>query len=797
MKNKKKILILISLVFFINLEKAFSEQFNFEATEIQIKDAGNILLAKNDVKIISDNGIQIIADSFLYNKTSLILIVEGNVEIIDDKNDLKMYGEKFTYDKNNEKIFSEFKVNVLLNDRYKLISNELSYFIKEKIIKSKKKSILTDDLNNIIESDDFNYSITDGIFKTNKLIYKDNMGNKHTIDSAMLNTNNDQIIGKDLEINFNKDTFGNSDNDPRLKGNAIFQKKNRTKITKGVFTTCKKNDSCPPWTMSAEEITHDKLKKTINYKNAVLKVYDNPIFYFPKFFHPDPTVKRQSGFLAPSFTDSTNGGHLSIPYFKVISDNQDLTFKPRFYSSSSILLNSEYRAVTKHSTHIADGGFKNKKSNSEKNNNSQSHFFLNSKFTNLKNGIFEESDIELKIEQVSNDLYLKMNDIKSPIIENTSTLNSFINFNGVNEDLYFQGNLEVFEDTTKTDSNKYEYVFPNIKIDKTFNLDNNDYLSFDSAGYMKQFDKNVKETSVVNNLNYKSNQFYGTSGLVGDYSLNLKNINTELKNSKKLKNESKMELLTAGMFTAKYPLSQIDKKFKRFLTPKIAFRYSPNQYKNDQNADKRIDINNVFSLNRLGTSEEGASITIGSDYVISDKKDNEDIFKFSLASVFRGKENKNLPFKSTLGNKSSNIFGNMEFVPSKYFNIKYNFSLDNNLDRSTYDQIVAEVSVNNFVNSFQFLEETGPLGNQGYWENKTTLNLNTHSSFSLNKRRNTKTNLNEFYNLIYEYKNDCLTAAVEYNKKFYSDGILKPSEELFFSLTIVPLTRINSANLNK
>ncbi len=229
MKNKKKILILISLVLFINLEKAFSEQFNFEATKIQIEDAGNILLAKNDVKIISDNGIQIIADSFLYNKTSLILIVEGNVEIIDDKNDLKMYGEKFTYDKNNEKIFSEFKVNVLLNDRYKLISNELSYFIKEKIIKSQKKSILTDDLNNIIESDNFNYSITDGIFKTNKLIYKDNMGNKHTIDSAMLNTNNDQIIGKDLEINFNKDTFGNSDNDPRLKGNAIFQKKIKQK----------------------------------------------------------------------------------------------------------------------------------------------------------------------------------------------------------------------------------------------------------------------------------------------------------------------------------------------------------------------------------------------------------------------------------------------------------------------------------------------------------------------------------------------------------------------------------------
>ena len=146
---------------------------------------------------------------------------------------------------------------------------------------------------------------------------------------------------------------------------------------------------------------------------------------------------------------------------------------------------------------------------------------------------------------------------------------------------------------------KYEYIFPNIKIDKTFNLDNNDYLSLDSAGYMKQFDVNVKETNVTNNLNYKSKQFYNLSGLVSDYSFNLKNINTELKNSKTSKNESELELLTAGMFTVKYPLNKMDKNFKRFLTPRVALRYSPNQSKNDANTDKRIDINNVYSLGRL------------------------------------------------------------------------------------------------------------------------------------------------------------------------------------------------------
>ena len=52
--------------------------------------------------------------------------------------------------------------------------------------------------------------------------------------------------------------------------------------------------------IQASELLHDK-KKTIYYDNAVVKVYDIPIFYFPKLSHPDPTVDRRTGFLPPSF----------------------------------------------------------------------------------------------------------------------------------------------------------------------------------------------------------------------------------------------------------------------------------------------------------------------------------------------------------------------------------------------------------------------------------------------------------------------------------------------------------------
>ena len=51
------------------------------------------------------------------------------------------------------------------------------------------------------------------------------------------------------------------------------------------------------------------------------------------------------------------------------------------------------------------------------------------------------------------------------------------------------------------------------------------------------------------------------------------------------------------------------------------------------------------------------------------------------------------------------------------------------------------------------------------------------------------------HHLMYQYENDCLRAALEYNKTFYADSDIKPEEELLFSLTIMPFSKINSTNL--
>ena len=48
---------------------------------------------------------------------------------------------------------------------------------------------------------------------------------------------------------------------------------------------------------------------------------------------------------------------------------------------------------------------------------------------------------------------------------------------------------------------------------------------------------------------------------------------------------------------------------------------------------------------------------------------------------------------------------------------------------------------------------------------------------------------------MYEYKNDCLAASIEYNKDYYSDRDIKPEENLFFKLTIIPFGQTSSPNL--
>ena len=213
--------------------------------------------------------------------------------------------------------------------------------------------------------------------------------------------------------------------------------------------------------------------------------------------------------------------------------------------------------------------------------------------------------------------------------------------------------------------------------------------------------------------------------------------------------------------------------------------------KNHSSTDKTINTENIFSINRLGLSdtfEAGRSLTIGLDYKKEMLEDVNKYFELKLATVLRDKEENFVPKKSTLNRKTSNLFGAITNNFSENIILNYNFSVDNNFDEISYNDINTTLSTKNFTTTFNFIKELSDIGDQNFLKNTTSYKFNDQNYLKFNTRRNRKLNLTEFYDLVYEYNNDCLTAGIKYKKTYYEDRDLKPTEDLLFTITLFPLT---------
>ena len=794
MKNNFKIILI--LTFFLNFyfyKASASEEFFFESKSIEILNSSKTIKAEGGVLITSDNGMKISSYKSNYEKDTKILTLENNIEMYDVPNKLSLKSEMVIYDKKNEKIFSKNKTEIFLDDIYILEGEDITLDRISLKLSSKKKAVLIDNYNNILNLSDFNFSIQDKQLKTNQLILLDNKGNRYVSKNSIIDLKDQKIALRDAELYFNEN--GELGKNARLKGNSLISENNKTTINNGIFTTCKTNEKCPPWSLKSKKITHDIDKKTISYDKSTLQIYDVPVFYFPKFFHPDPSVKRQSGFLIPSLINSSkNGTSTRIPYYYVIDDHKDLTITSQLYFNKDFLIQNEYRQKEKYTSHITDFSLKKFE------NSSKSHFFTNTK--KKLNNDFEFSEIEINLERTTNDTYLKKNNIESKTRDNSNQnlLNSYVKFNASGDDYKIFSEMSVFEDLSKNkNSDKYQYIFPNFSISKLLKTQRNinGNLNFNTTGSNRKKETNVEERYLINDLNYSSNSFFSRFGSVSNFDIYLKNTIKNGKNSSDYDENTQTKNYSLISFNSSLPLKKTNSNYISNLTPKMLINFNPDKSENLININRKINSTNLFSSNRLGLSdslEGGSSVTLGFDYDLKNL-DNDKVLGFKLGQIFRNTNESRFPKKSTMQNKSSDIVGIIDFNPSENLKLNYEFSADNNLDTMNSSKIDGEIRVNNFITSFEFLEENNDIGTDSYLTNDIRYDFDKQNSILFNTRRNRKTDLTEFYNLIYEYKNDCLVAAIEYNKDYYQDRDLKPSEEIFFKITITPFASVNSPSL--
>ena len=803
MKNKFITFFIVLIFSFAHFTKILGEEFIFEVSDIEIIENGDVYKGNNRGKIKTNDQLELISNNFEYLKKINRLEANGDVQLFDLKNNITINAEKIFYLKDKEIILTIGKTLINVSNKYNIEGYDLTLLKNEMILSSKKNTIITDNESNIYTLEQFQYSINKEILKGKNIVTttnNDKNGNdKIYFKTGFFNLKKNKFLAKDVVANLNKNLFDNNENDPRIIAASGYGDKFNSYFDKGVFTSCKKKDKCPPWKIRSKKIHHDKIKKQVIYKNAWLEVYDFPVIYFPKFFHPDPTVERQSGFLKPELGSSNNlGNSIYTPYFFVISDDKDLTVKPRLFNNNKFLLQSEYRQKTKKSLTVVDFSFlEGHDSSALDKGGVRSHLFTNT-IMDLSLDNYKSSTLKIDYQKVSNDNYLKLFNLESSILPlNKDVLESSVKLDLEHEDYDLTTSFEIYETLSGSNSDRYQYVLPIYDFSKNFNLDSFDgSFNFNSYGDNTLSNTNITVSSLSNDLNYSALDTFFDNGIKTNYEIFLKNINTVGKNSPVYKNNPQSELMSAYTYNASIPLIKKTLVSLNTLEPKLSLRFSPHEMKNNTNTSRRIDISNIFASNRLGLSnsfEAGESITLGLNFkkekisTLNEISEIEEYIDIKLASVFRLKDEKNIPTNSTLNKQNSNIFGQFDFNPTKNISFGYNFSLTDDLSKLEYNSLLSEIKIGNLNTQFEYLEESGVIGQTNVIENKTKYKINNENYLSFSTRRNRKLNLTEYYDLIYEYKNDCLTAAVRYKKNYYNDGDIKPVEDLFFSVTIIPL----------
>ena len=240
--------------------------------------------------------------------------------------------------------------------------------------------------------------------------------------------------------------------------------------------------------------------------------------------------------------------------------------------------------------------------------------------------------------------------------------------------------------------------------------------------------------------------------------------------------------------------------YTKLFSPNFMARYAPGHMRNLSGNDVLLNYTNLYSLNKTSEIEDGLSAILGIDFKINKKKDigEKEKFSLSLGQVFNYEKNKDLPSKSSLDQRMSDVVGEINYNFSEIGKIDYKFSLDHNLNDLNYNEISTQLNFGKVQFNLDYLEQQKHIGDEHYASSGITLNFNENNKLGFSTKKNFKTDSTELYDISYQYEVDCLTAGLVYRREFYQDiDDLKPKNSLMFTITFIPFAGVSAPVLSQ
>ncbi len=657
---------------------------------------------------------------------------------------VKIYANEIKVDEINEKIKATGDAVAINKDNIKIKSDKLTY--------SKNKNFLEADGNVVIN---------------------DQMDNSFFLDELDATDDFSIITGKSVKVRLNDDS--------RIVG-SIFNKKDEiSAIENAEYTPCSKENylikNCPGWKIKSNKIYHDSENKTIHYDHAQIQLFNIPVFYLPYFSHPDPSVKKRSGFLMPTIqTDNQQGETFSIPIFLNLSSNRDITFTPNIQTTGNNFYNLDYR----HLNDLFDLEMNSSIDDNDDNSGTSNHLFFESKIFN------SYGNLNAYLRTSNNDTYMRKNNIN-----NLTVLKSGIEFDREVNDTFFSIETIGYKHLT-VDNQQWEYLYPNIIYDIS-NIDNNIFEGNVSLNNKLSFRKNLNEnyTSLASSqLNWTNQIINKNLGFIFDNEANLRITSISI-DEKSRSDTSNIRFYPQVSSKISYPLLKSSVLFNQTLTPIIMPIIAPyNNYTEPQ----EVTNSNLFSSNRatsISEWESGPRINYGIEWFI-DSENGTDI---------RTVIGQNYRFNKRRDDAAGEI--------SDYFiNSNININLENYLDGSIIidrnDLKIRSLNANSFnrfgdlifainydYTSGKYNTSAEQIAVGGKYELENNLFLN----FTGAKNLDTNKNIGYQYGILYE--NDCLGIDFNYYRDLTKDRDIKESDGFSFTVVLKPFGSTNNYGKNK
>jgi LPS-assembly protein len=494
---------------------------------------------------------------------------------------------------------------------------------------------------------------------------------------------------------------------------------------------CKTDPAAAPlWQVKADRVNHNAITRDVTYEDAWLEFADVPVLYIPQFSHPDPTVRRRTGFLTPTFGYGANiGTFLKTPYYYDISPDMDTTFTPTFSTEDGAQLAGEFRKRWYNSALKLDGSIVQTDLTEEdgtvKSNEVRGHVRGNYKY-DINDYWRAGGDLFL----ASDKTYLDRYRYGAPdVLTNRAYLEGF------NRRDYAAAEMYYFQDTRPGVRQSQPYVVPRLRaeaVGKPSGLDPDIKVpiggrwKLNAEALSLERPKDKLDTRRVSAAAGWERTDIFPIGLVSTVNLDARADGyvtdnfTSPTSGLKQEQTSTMRALPSAQATLRYPLTRQFGTVQHTVEPIVAAFAAPapsnNDIPNEDSQDFEFDYTNLFRASRftgVDRQEGGSRVTYGVRTGVYG-------FGGGSASAFVGQSHRfrrdsDFALGSGLEKQTSDYVGNITIDPASWLFFDYNMRVDQaSLQPRQHDinMSVGDTPLR-FQANYLFLDEqTGILGGQ-------------------------------------------------------------------------------------